>query len=649
MRREGQGTAVPEALKSPPSLPMHVLEGQMASAPNIRNIAIIAHVDHGKTTLVDQMLRQAGAFRLNQHVEERVMDSNPLEKERGITILAKNTSVMWHGTKINIVDTPGHADFGGEVERILRMVDGVLILVDAAEGPMPQTRFVTRKALALGLRPIVAINKIDRADAEPFRVHDEVLGLFIELEASHEQIEAPFLYTSSRAGTATTELDKPNGDLTPLFEAILSHVPPPTGDADGPLQMLISTLDFSTFLGRMAIGRIERGRVRVGDPVVLLPIGVPGMVPEGEPGVERSRITKLFTFDGLNKVEVSEVPAGDIVVLAGLDGIEIGRTITSVDYPERMLGIAVEEPTISVDFVVNNSPFAGREGKFVTSRQLRDRLFKELERNVALKVEDTDSPDTWAVAGRGELHLGILMETMRREGYEFQVSRPRVITREGPDGERLEPYEELMIDVPDAYIGTVIEKLGPRRSELLEMKNPGQGMVRMNFRIPARGLFGYRSEFLTDTRGTGIMHHRFLDYGPWAGPLAGRKNGVLVADRVGTVIAFALGNLQERAQMFVSPGDEVYEGMIAGENSRPGDMDVNVSKEKKLTNMRTTATDDNVILEPPRQITLEYALEYIEEDELIEVTPKSIRLRKRALQAIDRKRAARAAARADAS
>ncbi len=621
----------------------------MASVPNIRNIAIIAHVDHGKTTLVDQMLRQAGAFRLNQHVEERVMDSNPLEKERGITILAKNTSVHWKGTKINIVDTPGHADFGGEVERILRMVDGVLILVDAAEGPMPQTRFVTRKALALGLRPIVAINKIDRSDAEPFRVHDEVLGLFIELEASHEQIEAPFLYTSSRFGTATTEFDKPNGDLAPLFDAILSHVPAPTGDADGPLQMLISTLDFSTFLGRMAIGRIERGRVKVGDPVVLLPIGVPGMVPEGEPGVERSRITKLFTFDGLNKVEVQEVPAGDIVVLAGLDGIEIGRTITAVDYPERMLGIAVEEPTISVDFVVNNSPFAGREGKFVTSRQLRDRLFKELERNVALKVADTDSPDTWAVAGRGELHLGILMETMRREGYEFQVSRPRVITREGPDGERLEPYEELMIDVPDAYIGTVIEKLGPRRSELLEMKNPGQGMVRMNFRIPARGLFGYRSEFLTDTRGTGIMHHRFLDYGNWAGPLAGRKNGVLVADRVGEVIAFALGNLQERAQMFVTPGDEVYEGMVAGENSRPGDMDVNVSKEKKLTNMRTTATDDNVILEPPRQITLEYALEYIEEDELIEVTPKSIRLRKRALQATDRKRAARAASRADAS
>jgi GTP-binding protein len=412
--------------------------------------------------------------------------------------------------------------------------------------------------------------------------------------------------------------------------------------------MLVSTLDFSTFLGRMAIGRIERGRVKVGDQVALLPLGAPGMVSEEI--IEHSRITKLFTFDGLHKVEVEEAAAGDIVVLSGLEGIEIGKTITAVDTPERLEGIAVEEPTISVDFIINNSPFAGREGKFVTSRQVRDRLFRELERNVALKVQDTESPDTWAVAGRGELHLGILMETMRREGYEFQVSRPRVITRIGEGGERLEPYEELMIDVPEEYIGTVIEKLGPRRSELTEMKNPGQGMVRMTFRIPARGLFGYRSEFLTDTRGTGVMHHRFLDYGPWAGPLAGRKNGVLVADRVGSVVAFALGNLQERAQMFVTPGDEVYEGMVAGENSRPGDMDVNVTKEKKLTNMRTTASDENVQLEPPRQITLEYALEYIEEDELIEVTPKSIRLRKRALAATDRKRAARAAARAaDAS
>jgi GTP-binding protein len=611
----------------------------------IRNLAIIAHVDHGKTTLVDQMLRQAGAFRANQQVAERVMDSNPLERERGITILSKNTAVQWGGVKINIVDTPGHADFGGEVERILRMVDGVLILVDAAEGPMPQTRFVTRKALSLGLHPIVAINKIDRADAEPLRVHDEVLGLFIDLDATHEQLDAPFLYTSSRAGTATRELDHPGTDLAPLFETILAHVPAPSGDPDEPFQMLISTLDHSSFLGRIAIGRIERGRIAVGDQVALLPLGEPGLVTDG--AIERNRVTKLFTFDGLHRVEVERAEAGDIVALAGFEGIEIGKTFASVDRPERLEGIAVEEPTISVDFIVNNSPFAGREGKFVTSRQLRDRLFRELERNVALKLEPTEAPDTHTVSGRGELHLGILMETMRREGYEFQVSRPRVITREGPGGERLEPYEELMVDVPEDHMGTVLEKLGPRRAEMTEMRNPGQGMVRMTFRVPARGLFGYRSEFLTDTRGTGIMHHRFLEYGTWAGPLAGRKRGVLVADREGAVVAFALGNLQERAQMFVSPGDLVYEGMIVGESARPGDMDVNVSKEKKLTNMRTTASDDNVMLEPPRQITLEYALEYIEEDELIEVTPQTIRLRKRQLGAVDRRKAARAAARVE--
>ena len=629
----------------PPGLRSTFSSTGNAVSNRIRNIAIIAHVDHGKTTLVDQMLRQAGAFRANQQVAERVMDSNPLERERGITILAKNTAVNWHGTKINIVDTPGHADFGGEVERILRMVDGVLILVDAAEGPMPQTRFVTRKALALGLRPIVAINKIDRSDAEPLRVHDEVLGLFIDLDATHEQLDAPFLYTSSRAGTATHELEQPGTDLAPLFETILSYVPAPTGDPEAPFQMLVSTLDFSTFLGRIAIGRIERGRLRVGDQVALLPLGEPGMV--SDEAVEKNRVTKLYTFDGLNRVEVEEAEAGDIVALAGFEGIEIGKTVTSVDHPERLAGIAVEEPTISVDVIVNNSPFAGREGKFVTSRQLRDRLFRELERNVALRVEPTESPDTHPVSGRGELHLGILMETMRREGYEFQVSRPRVITRTGADGERLEPYEELMIDVAEEYMGAVMEKLGPRRAEMIEMKNPGQGMVRMTFRIPARGLFGYRSEFLTDTRGTGMMHHRFLDYGPWAGPLAGRKRGVLVADREGAVVAFALGNLQERAQMFVSPGDHVYEGMLAGENSRPSDLDVNVTKEKKLSNMRTTASDENVILEPPRQITLEYALEYIDEDELIEVTPQSIRLRKRQLAATDRKKAARAAARVE--
>jgi GTP-binding protein len=616
---------------------------------DIRNIAIIAHVDHGKTTLVDQMLRQAGAFRANQQVEERVMDSNPLERERGITILAKNTAVRWHGVKINIVDTPGHADFGGEVERILRMVDGVLILVDAAEGPMPQTRFVTRKALALGLRPIVAINKIDRQDAEPLRVHDEVLGLFIDLEASHDQLDAPFFYTSSRAGTATADLARPGTDLEPLFQSILDHVPAPGGREDGPFQMLISTLDHSSYLGRLGIGRIERGRVKVGDPVALLPLGQPGPLPVEEV-VEQSRITKLYTFDGLQRVEVSEAAAGDIVVVSGFEGIEIGKTLTDPATPERLEGIAVEEPTISVDFMVNNAPFAGREGKFVTSRQVRERLFRELERNVALKVEETDSPDTLTVSGRGELHLAILMETMRREGYEFQVSRPRVITRVGPSGERLEPYEELMIDVPEEYMGVVMEKLGPRRAELTEMRNPGQGMVRLTFRIPARGLFGYRSEFLTDTRGTGIIHHRFLDYGEWAGPLSGRKRGVLIADRVGEVVAFALGNLQERGQMFVSPGTAVYEGMLVGESARPGDMDVNVSKEKKLTNIRTTASDEHIVLEPPRDITLEYGLEYIEEDELIEVTPRSVRLRKRVLEAIERRKAARAAARmADAS
>ncbi|HEX3928979.1 MAG TPA: translational GTPase TypA [Gemmatimonadales bacterium] len=615
----------------------------------IRNIAIIAHVDHGKTTLVDQMLRQAGAFRANQHVEERVMDSNPLERERGITILAKNTAVTWGGVKINIVDTPGHADFGGEVERILRMVDGVLILVDAAEGPMPQTRFVTRKALGLGLQPIVAINKIDRADAEPMRVHDEVLSLFIDLEATDRQLNCPFLYTSSRAGTATFELDHPATTLELLFQSILDTVPAPSGDPEGPFQMLISTLDFSSFIGRIAIGRIERGRLAVGDQVALLPLGEPGMLPDLT-GVEQGRVTKLYTFDGLSRVEVQGADAGDIVALAGFDGLDIGKTFTAPAVPERLAGIAVEEPTISVDFIVNNSPFAGRDGKYVTSRQVRDRLFKELERNVALKVEETDSPDTHTVSGRGELHLAILMETMRREGFEFQVSRPRVILREGSAGERLEPYEELTIDVPESYMGVVMEKLGPRRAEMTEMKNSGQGTVRLTFRIPARGLFGYRSEFLTDSRGTGTMHHRFLEYGGWAGPLSGRKRGVLVADREAPVVAFALGNLQERAQMFVAPGDMVYEGMVVGESARPGDMDVNVGKEKKLTNMRTTATDDNISLEPPRQITLEYALEYIEEDELIEVTPASIRLRKRILESNDRRKVQRAANRAaDAS
>ena len=611
-------------------------------AMQIRNIAIIAHVDHGKTTLVDKMLRQAGAFRANQIVEERVMDSNPLERERGITILAKNTAIRWQGTKINIVDTPGHADFGGEVERILRMVDGVLLVVDAFDGPMPQTRFVLRKALALGRTPIVVINKIDRPGADPMRVHDEVLDLFIELEADAAQLDAPVVYASARDGVATMNMDETPKDLAPLFNAISEHVPPPPHDSAGAFQMLVSTIDYSPYLGRLAIGRVERGIARVGESVALLPFDV-------NQKAEQGRITKLYTFDGLERTEVPEAPAGEIVSLAGLENVEIGLTVTDLDHPERLAGIAVEEPTISVDYIVNNSPFAGKEGKYVTSRQLRERLYKELERNVALRVEDTDSTDTWAVSGRGELHLTILMETMRREGYEFQVSRPRVITREGPNGERLEPYEELAIDVPEEYLGTVIEKLGPRRGEMIEMRNPGQGLVRLLYRIPARGLFGYRSEFLTDTRGTGIMHHRFLEYGPWAGPLAGRTRGSLVSMENGTIVAFALANLQERATLFVAPGDSVYEGMVVGENSRPGDMDVNPTKEKKLTNMRSKASDENVQLEPPRELTLEAALEYIEDDELIEVTPQSIRLRKRFLSSSDRKKLSREAKRERAS
>ncbi|HVA58153.1 MAG: translational GTPase TypA [Gemmatimonadaceae bacterium] len=608
----------------------------------IRNIAIIAHVDHGKTTLVDKMLRQGGAFRDNQIVQERVMDSNPLERERGITILAKNTSVHWLGTKINIVDTPGHADFGGEVERILRMVDGVLLVVDAFDGPMPQTRFVLRKALALGRVPIVVINKIDRPGADPVRVHDEVLDLFIELEADDDQLDAPVVYASARDGVATMDLDVTPVDLKPLFDAIVEHVPAPPHDAAGPFQMLVSTIDYSPYLGRLGIGRVERGTVHLGDPVMLLPL-------DPAQKSDQARVTKLFAFEGLERVELQEAAAGEIVALAGLENVEIGLTVTDLEHPDRLAGIAVEEPTISVDFLVNNSPFAGQDGKFVTSRQVRERLFKELERNVALRVEDTDSTDTWTVSGRGELHLSILMETMRREGYEFQVSRPRVITREGPNGERLEPYEELAIDVPEESLGIVFEKLGPRRAEMIEMKNPGQGLVRLLYRIPARGLFGYRSEFLTDTRGVGIMHHRFLDYGPWAGPLEGRSRGTLVSMEGGAIVAFALGNLQERSTLFVKPGDLVYEGMIVGENSRPGDMDVNPTKEKKLTNMRSKSADDHITLEPPRELTLEGALEYIEDDELIEITPASLRLRKRYLSTSDRKKLMRGAKRERAS
>ena len=564
------------------------------------------------------------------------MDSNPLERERGITILSKNTAVWWGEVKINIVDTPGHADFGGEVERILRMVDGVLILVDAVEGPMPQTRFVTQKALELGHMPVVVINKIDRKAARPSEVHDEVLDLFIDLEASDRQLDAPFVYASALEGWASPTGTMRGEDLEPLFDAILSHVPPPTSDPSGPFQMLVSTLDHSPYVGRIAIGRIERGRVGVGEAVALLPFGNPGVVADDE--IERSRVMQLLSFQGLERVEVREAGAGDIVALAGLDAVEIGKTVADPKFPERLRGIQVEEPTLAVDFRVNDSPFSGRTGKYVTTRQLRERLMRELERNVALRVADTDETDTFQVSGRGELHLSILMETMRREGYEFQVSRPRVITKVDDAGNRLEPYEEAMIDVPQDMIGTVMEKMGPRRGELLDMRPDSTGPTRLRFRIPARGLFGYRSEFLTDTRGEGTLNHQFMNYGHWAGPIARRRRGVLVSDRDGGAVAYALFNLQERAAMFIGAGEAVYPGMIVGEHVRPGDLDVNVCKGKRLTNMRAAGSDENVRLEPPRELTLELALEFIEEDELIEVTPDALRLRKRELDANTRKK-----------
>ncbi len=584
------------------------------------------------------MFRQAGVFQEHQTVEERVMDSNPLERERGITILAKNTAVNWGGAKINIVDTPGHADFGGEVERTLRMVDGVVLLVDAAEGPMPQTRDVTRKALDLGLLPLVIINKVDRPDARVHEVHDEVLELLLDLEADEQQLDAPFLYASGRDGWASTDPAVKTSDLGVLFETILSHFPPPAVDPEGPFQMLISTLDHSSYVGRIAVGRIERGVVEVGDRVALLPLGDAGPVRDASEA-EFSKVVKLYTFRGLDRIDVARATAGDIVALAGLDGVEIGKTVTDPDHLDRLHGIAVEEPTLTVDFSVNNSPFAGQSGKYVTTRQVRERLMKELERNVALRVDDTAQPDTFTVHGRGELHLTILMEEMRREGYEFQVSRPKVITRRADDGSMQEPWEEAVIEVPSEMVGSVIEKLGPRKAEMTELKPMGDSATtRLRFKVPARGLFGYRSEFMTDTRGEGILHHTFLEWGPWAGPLRGRTRGVLVSDRAGQAVGFALFNLQERATMFVSPGDPVYGGMIVGENVRQDDLDVNVTKEKKLTNMRTTASDENIKLEPPRRMTLELALEFIQDDELIEVTPGGVRLRKRTLDANQRRK-----------
>ncbi|HEY3379551.1 MAG TPA: translational GTPase TypA [Armatimonadota bacterium] len=593
----------------------------------LRNIAIIAHVDHGKTTLVDEMLKQAGSFRANQHVEERMMDSNPLERERGITILAKNTSVRWGDVKINIVDTPGHADFGGEVERILRMVDSVLLLVDAADGPMPQTRFVLRKALELGLRPIVVINKIDRNGARPHQVHDEVFDLFVELNAHDEQLDFPTVFASAKFGTATYDPAVENGDLVPLFDTIIKHVAPPKVEFEGPFQMLISTLDYSPYLGQLAIGRIERGRVHLGDQVLLLPLnGVP----------TRAKVTRLFIFENINRIEVEEASAGEIVSLAGLESIQIGSTICDPDNPDALPGIAVDEPTVSVDFMVNTSPFAGREGKFLTSRHLRERLMRELQSNVALRVEETETADAFKVSGRGELHLTILMETMRREGYEFMVSQPKVITKT-IDGVVCEPYEDLTIDVPEQYVGAVMEKLGPRRAELTDMAVNDSGQTRLRYRIPARGLFGYRTEFLTDTRGTGTLSHIFLEYAPQAGEVTRRTRGVIISMNQSSTTPYAIESIQERAVLFVGPTVEVYEGMIVGENSRENDLVVNVTRLKKLTNMRASTSDMSVSLTPPRTMSLENAIEYIQEDEYVEMTPESIRLRKKFLKAHQRK------------
>jgi GTP-binding protein len=591
--------------------------------PLRRNVAIIAHVDHGKTTLVDGLLRQSGAFRANQQVADRVMDNIDLERERGITIMAKNTAVRYKDLVINIVDTPGHADFGGEVERTLSMVDGVMLLVDASEGPLPQTRFVLRKALERGLPPIVVLNKIDRADARPAEVLNEVYDLFIDLDATEDQIEFPVLYTNAREGTATADPASPGDSFEPLFEAIADHVPPPRGDPGAPLQMLVANLDSSDYLGRIAVGRIFNGAVRLNDSVSVLKLGG---------GEKQTRVTKLFAFDGLKRVEIDQASAGDIVCLAGIEDITIGETIADLEHRVRIPPIAVDEPTVSMIFGVNTSPRAGRDGQYVTSRNLRDRLDKELLGNVSLRVEDTGSPEQLSVIGRGELQLSILIEMMRREGYELQVSRPDIVTK-AIDGVRMEPVEELVIDVPEEFQGVVIAQAGTRRGVISKMVNHGSGRVRLEFRIPTRGLIGFRSQFLTDTKGTGIMNHLFSGWEPWHGAIPARSTGALVADREGTATAYAISNLQERGEIFVEPGTPVYEGMIVGENSRPSDMDVNVTKEKKQTNMRASTADEAIRLIPPRQLSLEQAIEFINDDELVEITPKSIRLRKRVLAA----------------
>jgi len=589
--------------------------------PLIRNIAIVAHVDHGKTTLVDALLHQSGIFRSNERVAERAMDNTDLERERGITILAKNTAVHYKDHLINIVDTPGHADFGGEVERTLSMVDGVLLLVDASEGPLPQTRFVLRKALERRLTPVIVINKIDRPDARPQEVLNEIYDLFIDLDATEDQLEFPVIYTNARAGTSTLVIATPGEDLRPLFDAVIEHIPPPHGLVEHPLQMLIANLDSSDYLGRIAIGRIFNGRVKISDLVAVAKL---------DGSFQQTRVTKLFAFEGLKRVDVSEAAAGDIVCLAGVDNITIGETVTDPTTPMPIQPIAVDEPTVSMIFGINTSPGAGREGQFVTSRNLRDRLNRELIGNVSIRVEDTEAPELMRVVGRGELQLAILIEMMRREGYELQVSRPEIVTKETPTG-RVEPVEEVVIDVPEDFQGVVIATMGTRRGSPTRMVNNGSGRVRLEFRIPSRGLIGFRSQFLTDTRGTGIMNHLFAGWEPWHGPIPARATGALVADRTGPATAFAISNLQDRGEIFIDPATEVYEGMIIGENSRANDLDVNVTKEKKQTNMRASTADEAIRLIPPRKLSLEQAIEFINDDELVEVTPKSIRLRKKVL------------------
>jgi GTP-binding protein len=588
-----------------------------------RNVAIVAHVDHGKTTLVDALLHQSGIFRANERVAERAMDNTDLERERGITILAKNTAVHYGDILINIVDTPGHADFGGEVERTLAMVDGVLLLVDASEGPLPQTRFVLRKALERRLTPVLVINKIDRPDARVQEVLNEVYDLFIDLDAAEEQLDFPVLYTSAKAGTSTMSMAEPGSDLRPLFDAIVEHVPPPRGDAGAPLQMLVANLDSSDYLGRIAIGRIFNGRVKIGDPVAVCKL-------DGR--VQPTKVTKLFAFEGLRRIDITEAAAGDIVCLAGLEDITIGETIADVEHQVAMPIIAVDEPTVSMIFGVNTSPMSGRAGQFVTSRQIKDRLDRELLGNVSIRVEPTDSPEQMKVLGRGELQLSILIEMMRREGFELQVSRPDIVTKQ-VDGQVVEPVEELVIDVAEDFQGVVIAQVGTRRGTMTKMVNHGSGRVRLEFRIPARGLIGFRSQFLTETRGTGIMNHLFAGWEPWHGAIAARPTGALVADRAGVATAFAIWNLQERGEIFIEPGEAVYEGMIVGENARASDMDVNVTKEKKQTNMRASTADEAVRIIPPRKLGLEQAIEWINDDELVEVTPHAIRLRKRILPA----------------